>query len=226
RSKEFGQQQFLQLERANNNKSQLEQKQKEPTHSRILKDAFHLMDILKISQKHGLSKVFKRAFRDTLFIIDDGDKELVSNILIKQGTTWNKKLAESPDWIFRRVRRVVPPPKVLYNAVKDLFETYGPLLCARTGRPLFDYDNWRQARNILTTIHLGHVSDSSGVPFYFSMGTDKDGLTLYRCSRGTNSLEGGIHQNLIRRFGSFGASVELMEAALADYRLRHNIDVC
>ena len=99
RSKEFGQQQFLELERANNNKSQLEQKQKEPTHSRILKDVFHLLDILKISQKHGLSKVFKRAFRDILFIIDDSD------ILIKQGTTWNKKLAESPDWIFRRVRR-------------------------------------------------------------------------------------------------------------------------
>lgn len=111
-SKEYGQQQFLELERTNNNKLQdqqghqhLEQKQKEVTHSRILKDVFHLMDILKISQKHGLSKIFKRAFRDTLFIIDDSDKELISNVLIKQGITWNKKLAESPDWIFRRVRR-------------------------------------------------------------------------------------------------------------------------
>lgn len=57
------------------------------------------------------------------------------------------------------------------------------------------------------------------------MRKDRDGLPLYRCCRGTNSLEGGIHQNIIRKFGSFGASPELTDAVLADYRLRHNIDV-
>ncbi|KAI9488288.1 hypothetical protein BDB00DRAFT_877589 [Zychaea mexicana] len=193
-----------------------------PIRSRILKDIFHLMDIIKVSKKHGLSKIFSRAFRDALFIIDKSDKEKVKKVLAKQGTTWNKKLGENPNWIFRRVRRVVPPPEELYPTVKKLFETYGPLICARTGRPLFDYDNWRQAKNVLTIIHQGHVSDPPGIPFYFVKGKDKDGLTLYRCTRGTNSLEGGIHQNLIRSFGSFGASVELVESALADYRLRHN----
>lgn len=90
---------------------------------------------------------------------------------------------------------------------------------------MFDNENWRQAKNVLKTIHLGHVSDPPGIPFYFSQGKDKDGLTVYRCSHGTNSLEGGIHQNIIRKFGSFGASPELADAVLADYRLHHNIDV-
>ena len=53
---------------------------------------------------------------------------------------------------------------------------------------------------------------------------DKFCLTLYRCVRGTNSLQGGVHQNLIRKFGSFGAGPELANAMLTEYRLRHNID--
>ncbi|KAI7855375.1 hypothetical protein BDC45DRAFT_90850 [Circinella umbellata] len=196
-----------------------------PIHSRILKDVFHLTDMIKVSRKHGLSKAFSRAFRDTLFVIDKDDKRLVKTVLENNGTTWEKKLAENPNWIFHRVKRVVPPPEELYPLIKKLFETYGPLRCARTERPLFDFENWRQAKNVLSTIHLGHVSDSPNIRFYFVRGRDKDGLTLYRCSRGTNSLEGGIHQNLIRSIGAFGASVEYVDALLADYRLKHNIDV-
>ena len=73
----------------------------------------------------------------------------------------------------------------------------------------------------------GHVSDPPGFLFYFEMGKDKLGLSIYRCSRGTkvNSVEDGIHQNIIRKFGSFGACPHLADCALADYRLRHNIDV-
>ena len=38
-------------------------------------------------------------------------------------------------------------------------------------------------------------------------------------------MEGGVHQNLVRKFGSFGAGPELADTMLAEYRLRHNIDV-
>ncbi|KAG2219718.1 hypothetical protein INT45_006050, partial [Circinella minor] len=136
------------------------------------------MDLIKVSRKHGLSKVFSRAFRDALFVVDEDDKNKVKNVLEKQGTTWEKKLSENPDWVLRRVRRtyvnvynyyegVIPPPSILYPVVKDLSK------------------------------HMGHY--------------------------GVQEL-GGIHQNIIRRFGSFGASVELTDSALADYRLRHNIN--
>ena len=91
---------------------------------------------------------------------------------------------------------------------------------------MFDNEAWKQSKNVLRTIHEGHVSDPPEFSFYFKMGNDRDGLPLYRCCRGTNSLEGGIHQNVIHKFGSFGASPALADGVLADYQLRHNIDVC
>jgi hypothetical protein len=120
---------------------------------------------------------------------------------------------------------VIPPAEELYPVVKNLFTLYGPLKCKKTGKPLFDNEAWKQSKSVLKTILSGHVSDPPGFSFYYKMGTDTDGLSLYRCYRGTNSLEGGVHQNIIRKFGSFGASPELADAAMADYRLRHNIDV-
>ncbi|KAG2191722.1 hypothetical protein INT47_004709 [Mucor saturninus] len=49
-------------------------------------------------------------------------------------------------------------------------------------------------------------------------------FTWFKCVRGTNSLEGGVHQNIIRKFGSLGAEPELTDCALTEYRLRHNTD--
>jgi hypothetical protein len=44
------------------------------------------------------------------------------------------------------------------------------------------------------------------LPMYFEAGKDQNRLTLYCCCRGTNYVEGGVHQNLIRRFTSFNVS--------------------
>ena len=39
---------------------------------------------------------------------------------------------------------------------------------------------------------------------YFETGEDKDtGLTVYRCIRGTNSVEGSVHQKLAREFAGY-----------------------
>ncbi|OAD04865.1 hypothetical protein MUCCIDRAFT_161576 [Mucor lusitanicus CBS 277.49] len=117
-------------------------------------------------------------------------------------------------WLWKRVRRWVSSPDVLLPLLKFLFLSYGPLKCAKSGKALFDKKSWDQAAAVLKTVQLGHVSDPPG----------GFRLTLYRCIRGTNSLEGGVHQNLIRKFGSFGAGPELANAMLTEYRLRHNLD--
>ncbi|CEP09471.1 hypothetical protein [Parasitella parasitica] len=57
------------------------------------------------------------------------------------------------------------------------------------------------------------------------MYTDRLGFPVYRCTRGTNTIEGGVHQNIVRKFASFNASPALTDCALADYRLRHNIQL-
>ncbi|CEP10632.1 hypothetical protein [Parasitella parasitica] len=82
-----------------------------------------------------------------------------------------------------------------------------------------------EKKRVTQSIRLGHLSDPVGVPLYFRVKEDKFGLTIYRCVRGTNSVEGGIHTNIIRKFGFYNASPDLAECALADYRLRHNADV-
>ncbi|KAI9245649.1 hypothetical protein BDA99DRAFT_565778 [Phascolomyces articulosus] len=74
--------------------------------------------------------------------------------------------------------------------------------------------------NVLTT--FGPVT--FGVQHYFPRGLDSDGFTLYRCSRGTNVLESGVHQNVIRQFGPFNVSAKLAVAMMTEYRTRRNLD--
>ncbi|KAF7728460.1 hypothetical protein EC973_006013 [Apophysomyces ossiformis] len=192
---------------------------------RILKDIFHLMDMIKVTRCHSLAKEFARRFRDSIFVTDPDDRRRVEAYLMTKSTSLDYMLSTRPAWVLRRVRRTVPRAEELYPVVENLFREYGSLECAKTGLPLFDSEVWSQAINVLKAIRRGEVSDPPGIPLYFKMGEDKNGLPLYRCSRGTNSLEGGVHQNIIRNFLSFGAGPHLTGCALADYRLRHNIDV-
>ena len=79
---------------------------------------------------------------------------------------------------------------------------------------------------MIKSIYNGEVSDHPKVPLYYKVGFDKKaGLPLYRCSRGTNSLEGGIFANIVRAIGASGAGAEMADCFLAEYHLRHNIKV-
>jgi hypothetical protein len=60
----------------------------------VLKDAFHLMDMLKIPMRHGMSKGFMRRFRDSLFVIDAEDKKSVEAYLESIGSTWDTYMVE------------------------------------------------------------------------------------------------------------------------------------
>lgn len=193
--------------------------------SKVLKDAFHLMDMIRVSKKHPLYQDFSKALRDVLFVVDEEDRSRIEEFLLGVNSSWNRKVEEDPSWIFRRVRRVIPPAADILSLMDDLFRTHGPIVDPKTGKPLFDDEAWRKARLVKDAIAAGHVSDPINIPLYFEIGLDKDGLPLYRCSRGTSSIEGGVHQNIIRKFGGFGASPFLLDCMLADYRLRHNIDV-
>ncbi|KAG2193329.1 hypothetical protein INT47_012476 [Mucor saturninus] len=154
--------------------------------SRVSKDAFHLMDMLPLSQKHGMYRDFYQRFRDALFVYDPTGQ------------------------------RKIPPPNQLLPAVKLLFNHYGPLPCAKTGFPLFDQECKKIAKNILKSIELGHVSDiENGPPLYRELGKDKNGFMTYGCSRGTSSVE-GYHQAIIRKFSSINAGPRLTDSVLAD----------
>lgn len=75
-------------------------------------------------------------------------------------------------------------------------------------------------------IKAGYVSNiGGGPPLYTEKEPDKNGLMRYACSRGTSSVEGSRHFNIIRNFSSFDVGPRLAYMALYGYRLFHNINV-
>ena len=193
--------------------------------SRVLGDIWHLMNQFKISVHHGLRRPFSRALRDALFIPDPEDVANVERVLQMKDMTFKNAVLYFSDWVWQRVKRCVPPADILASRVVEVFRMYGPLKDAKTGQPLFGDDSWETARTIMENVKMGYYSDPPGIKFYTFVRKDKNGLSIYRCSRGTNNVEGGIHQNIIRRFGSFNASPRLAVNLLRDYCLSHNLKV-
>ena len=193
--------------------------------SSVLGDIWHLMNQFKISVHHGLRRPFSRALRDALFIPDPEDVANVERVLKLKDMNFKNAVLYFSDWVWQHVKRCVPPAEILASRVVEVFRMYGPLKDAKTGQPLFNDDSWETARTIMENIKMGYYSDPPGIKFYTFVRKDENGLSIYRCSRGTNNVEGGIHQNIIRRFGSFNASPHLAVNLLRDYCLSHNLKV-
>ena len=195
--------------------------------TRILGDIWHLFHRFPISLQHGLCRPFARALSTAIFFTDPVDKCAVEEVLKKTNTSYEAKLLSKPKWVLARVRRYVPPAEILLSRVAAVIQTFGPLKDSTTGQPLFNEKAWDAAKNILEHIRGGYYSDPPGVSLYFQVGKDKDGLTLYRCCRGTNDLEGGVHQNLIRRWqASFNVSPRRAHNMALEYGVTHNMQVC
>jgi hypothetical protein len=196
-----------------------------PIRSRVLGDVWHLMDQFKISLHHGLRRPFARALRDALLIPDASDKAAVSHVLDTLHTTYDLMVLTNAEWVWARVKRFIPEPEILLPRVTQVLQTFGPLRDSTTGQPLFNDASWEKARAVLENIRLGYYSDPPGVSLYTTHGTDAHGLKMYRCIRGTNNVEGGVHQNIRLRFGSFNASPHFAVNLLRDYCLSHNLRV-
>jgi hypothetical protein len=195
------------------------------TFSRTLGDPWHLHHQFPISMQHGLRRPFFRALSAAMFIPDASDKAAVERVLQRSGMTFDAELRSNPDWVLRRVRRHMPSPQIMLPRVKAVIKTYGALKDSTSGHPLFNEKAWEVAENVLENIRCGYYSDPPGVQLYYSMGSDKNDLQLYRCCRGTNSVEGGVHQNLIRRFTSMNVSPRHATNLLLDYAVCHNMRV-
>ena len=95
----------------------------------------------------------------------------------------------------------------------------------KTGQPLFNKSAWKSAKNILALVQNGYLSDPPGIALYYQIGLDSkhNGLPIYRCMRGTNMTEGGVHKQIRSRVPVSGVSPRHMYACLLDFILRHNL---
>lgn len=197
--------------------------------SRVLKDVFHVFNMLRLSTIHGLRKEFGRALRDVLFVADKEDRLRIATwaAKLKPPKTFEQLEASQPNWVRKRCRRIIPPPHDLFPMVEKLFFDFGPLKDASTHLPLFNQQNWKIAKQILELIRQGYVSDPPGIALYSVIAVDAkaDNLPIYRCSRGTNFTEGGVHTHLRSRLPTSGVSVQHVNACLIDFVLQHNIRV-
>jgi hypothetical protein len=197
--------------------------------SRCLEDPWHIQNrLLKLlSHAHSAFKPFAAALSRAMFVHDQDDRQLVTTALESKGETWDKALRTNPDAINRRVRRYIPPPAVLLAALETLFTSWKDVPCSvdPSRGALFSTQAWKQARNILKVAAIGLISDPPGIPLYYLMGHDRNGLPYYRCIRGTNSVEGGVHMPLRRTFGSLRASPELGDSLLCNSWHRRNTTV-
>jgi len=193
------------------------------TRSRFKGDIWHLFHQFSIPLSHGLRRPFAQALSAAIFLTDLDDKWAVKEVLKHKGITYKSKLKSHPWWILSRVRRYVPPPEILFGRVAAVMKTYGPLKDATSGEPLFNGKCWDTVKNLLKHIRNGYYSDPPDVPLFYKIRKDRDGLSLYRCCCGTNDVEGGVHQNLIRYFESFNVSPRCAINMILVYCVRHNI---
>ena len=193
--------------------------------TRVLGDIWHVFHQFPISLHHGLRRPFARALSRAFFIPNQEDKHAVDEVLRQQNTTYEAKLRSNPAYIRKRVQYRVPPPEKLYSRIAAVIKTFGPRCDATTKQPLFNEKAWNVAKNVLEHVRNGDYSDPPDMSVYFHIGKDKNGLNLYRCFRGTNDVEGGIHQNLIRRFTSFNVSPRRAVNMMLDYVCAHNMQV-
>ncbi|KDE02219.1 hypothetical protein MVLG_07211 [Microbotryum lychnidis-dioicae p1A1 Lamole] len=199
---------------------------------RILMDPFHFFQRIYLSKKHGATRAFLRALSDAISVVNLDDKHLVSIRLAKAMMTFDEA-TRSPahaKYIWKRVRRTIPPPSILEPLVREVFEAFGSLLDAKTKQPLFNKAALLVTKRCLELVRKGQLSDPVGIELYTDLGpcrgpdeTADDGVRLYSCRRGTNGLEGGIHRNLRARFAKSGVTPRHANARLLDYVLGHNL---
>ncbi len=108
--------------------------------------------------------------------------------------------------------------------LKELFESWANVVCKVTGQKLFTMESHQKSQSILLEVKKGWISDPIGISVYHLEGVDKYGLNIYHCIRGTNSVEGSVHNPIQRSFASMNASPELADALIADFQHRHNVD--
>jgi len=195
--------------------------------SHVIMDVWHAMARIKVSKEHGFRCPFARALRDAILIPDAADKYRISQYLDSIGSSWDDVLWYNATWLWKHCKRTIPPPEELYPLVKEVFATFGPLLDAKTRQPLFNSRAWRDAGNVLKAIKAGLLSDPPGIALYFQIGVDKKhgNLPVYRCARGTNTAEGGVHHSGRRHLPISGVSARHASARLRDFVLMHNLVV-
>lgn len=79
------------------------------------------------------------------------------------GKSFDHEIKYNSAWVFKHLRRYVPPPIQLLPRVLRVFLQYAPIEDGVTGAPLFNADSFKSAKAILKHIAMGCLSDPPGM---------------------------------------------------------------
>ena len=179
-----------------------------------------------MKKDHALYSTFFRRLRDAIFISNTDDVELVESVLREKGLTEQeirKKMNRSTNYYKKRVRRVVPGPDELTEAIQEVVNVLGDAVDDTTGFALFNTRAYNQLKNVLNHVKKGCVSDKPGISLYILQRTDKDGIPVYRCSRGTSALE-SLHAHIRRALRGYRYTPRVAIAILREFYHRWNVE--
>ena len=196
----------------------------QPTVIRCKLDPLHAMKrILDIvPKKHPFAWLFTTKLRDAIFIVDKDDRERVDKFLLKNQSSFEQRMLQDPDWVLKRVRRVIPPPGPLRQRLENVIALFKDSSFAHDGLPLVSPAVEEQVKNLLKHVDKGCLSDPQGVPVYFATQRDKNGLMIYRCVRGTNNAE-LWHHFLSTHFEPWNAGPRLANVLMSILVHRYNV---
>lgn len=137
-----------------------------------------------------------------------------------------KKLRTQFDWCLRRIRRHVPPPEVLEKRYQEVIDLFSGVVDSNTNKPFFNDRAEKVHKAILKHIRRNCLSDIPGVSYYIQVGTDKLGIPLLKCCRGTSALK-RLHQKLRQLIRGYANSPCFARALVFEfiYRWNHDLDV-
>jgi hypothetical protein len=196
----------------------------------VKKDIFHIMNLLKLPKDHSLYYRFYQEFRDTCLVNNTKDELDVREVLASvygitdelEQTEWMKDSANEA-YMRLRVRREVPRGDLLAQALEKLFAMFKDKVDdkMKKPRPFFSDDSKKKAKEIIEHARKGCLSDIPGVTLYFRVARDADGLSLWRCARGTNITE-LIHQKLHQLLSGTNLGPRAAVAVISLFRSRYN----
>lgn len=95
------------------------------------------------------------------------------------------------DWLFflRNCRRRVPPRDQLLERSDRTIDQFRTVYDANSKECLLRPVAMAAVKLLLKHIDAGCLSDPDGIDMYYAAGRTREGLTTYRCVRGTNATE-------------------------------------
>ena len=177
-------------------------------------------------KSHGAYFSFMTALRDAFYIVNQDDLDQCCQTLRdSHGLTEEQicqKMKYDYDWFLKRVRRHVPDPLVLERRYMEVFRQYKDVCCAKTGDKLFcTRESYACHKAAIKHIRRNCISDIPFESYYSPIRSDKHGLTVNHCHRGTPGNE-GLHQKMRQLVRGFSTSPRFMFCMLTDFFLAWN----